>query len=79
MKRCKRVARGYGILGDWGSGKTSILRLLEEQVRSDPGLVPIFFNPWKYENDASLIYPLLHTIKELLSTVEKCTIFNETA
>lgn len=54
----------YGVLGDWGTGKTSALGLLAEQLQTDPSLVPIFFNPWKYENEASLIYPLLHTIKQ---------------
>lgn len=63
----------YGVLGDWGSGKTSILRLLQEKLRvaagdsskrpSERTFVPIWFNAWKYENEANIIYPLLHAIK----------------
>lgn len=56
----------YGVLGDWGVGKTSILRLLEEQFQFDAAQdvisVPIWFNAWEYENEAHIIYPLLHTI-----------------
>lgn len=58
----------YGIIGDWGVGKTSILKLLQSQITDDlnntqSSFVPIWFNAWKYENEANLIYPLLHAIK----------------
>jgi|GEM_PF-393101 len=58
----------YGVLGDWGAGKTSVLRLLENRFNFDLGakdkpLVPIPFDAWEYENEANLIYPLLHAIK----------------
>lgn len=58
----------YGILGDWGVGKTSILKLLQSQITNDlnngqNSFVPIWFNAWKYENEANLLYPLLYAIK----------------
>lgn len=58
----------YGVLGDWGTGKTSILRLLEAEFHADQGksdsyVVPIWFNAWEYENETNIIYPLLHVIK----------------
>ncbi len=60
----------YGVLGDWGTGKTSILRLLEGRLQAgiedeNPPrpFIPIWFDAWKYENEASIVYPLLHTIK----------------
>ncbi|MEM7032004.1 MAG: P-loop NTPase fold protein [Chloroflexota bacterium] len=53
----------YGVLGDWGTGKTSTLRLLENQLADHPTILPIWFNAWKYENEANIIYPLLHEIK----------------
>jgi hypothetical protein len=66
----------YGVLGDWGVGKTSILRLLQarfefsltqlqqrELYKSHEYHVPIWFNAWKYENETNIIYPLLHAIE----------------
>jgi hypothetical protein len=59
----------YGLLGDWGVGKTSVLRLLEQQLQLElndpkqPNFIPIWFNAWEYENEANIIYPLLYAIK----------------
>ena len=36
------------IEGEWGSGKTFILRLLEKKFKED-GYPTIWFNPWEYE------------------------------
>lgn len=58
----------YGVLGDWGVGKTSVLQSLKSCMSSDldskvGNLVPIWFNAWKYENEANIIYPLLYALK----------------
>lgn len=37
------------IHGDWGSGKTSVMRTLERQLDSER-ITVVFFEPWKYEN-----------------------------
>lgn len=59
----------YGVLGDWGTGKTSILKLLQNMLKDDfannrNAYIPIWFNAWQYENEANIIYPLLHAIKK---------------
>lgn len=58
----------YGILGNWGSGKTSILRLLKNLLEKDLAngtsrAIPIWFNAWEYENESNLLYPLLECVK----------------
>jgi hypothetical protein len=64
----------FGVIGDWGCGKTSVMKLL--CARMDNGLrshearvgesvfVPIWFDAWLYENEASVVYPLLHAIQK---------------
>jgi len=63
----------YGILGDWGTGKTSTMHLLEQAVKldvtSDRRFVTIWFNAWLYENEANMIFPLLHAIKKTYDTL----------
>jgi predicted KAP-like P-loop ATPase len=57
----------YGVLGDWGSGKTSIMRLLQNRFKADfqvEGFLPIWFDAWKYENESNMLYPLLNAVYE---------------
>jgi hypothetical protein len=64
----------YGLIGDWGCGKTSTMKLLCQRMDSalrarksrlaESVFVPIWFNPWMYENEASVVYPLLHAIQK---------------
>lgn len=47
----------FGVLGDWGTGKTSILRLLEAQLNETGVCIPIWFDAWRYENETNILYP----------------------
>lgn len=58
----------YGVLGNWGTGKTSILKLLKNLLEKDlengvSRAIPIWFNAWEYENETNLLYPLLECVK----------------
>ncbi|MGN8551134.1 UNVERIFIED_CONTAM: P-loop NTPase fold protein [Microbacterium sp. SLM126] len=43
-----------GVLGAWGSGKTSFVNLMREQFAEDPELAVIDFNPWLFSGGQSL-------------------------
>lgn len=69
-----------GIYGTWGSGKTTVLRALEERfdavaehavTASDesapaPLTLPVLFNAWRYEKEEHLIVPLLKTAEKVV-------------
>jgi len=65
----------YGVIGDWGSGKTSIMRMLFNRLedhlsqgeQKDWAFIPIWFDAWIYENEANVVYPLLHAIRKNLT------------
>ena len=58
-----------GIFGEWGSGKTSLMRLMKKEVEKKENVAAVWFNAWQYEKEEHLIVPLVATInKELDKT-----------
>jgi hypothetical protein len=51
-----------GVFGEWGTGKTSLLRLVEKKLVANPKIVTVWFNAWRYEREEHPIIPLLGTI-----------------
>ena len=52
-----------GVFGDWGSGKSSVIRMLEKSIEDEENVACIYFNGWQFEgyDDAksALIYSIL--------------------
>jgi tetratricopeptide (TPR) repeat protein len=40
-----------GIYDEWGTGKTTLMRLVYSKLSSDKNILPIWFNPWRYERE----------------------------
>ena len=64
-----------GLFGEWGSGKSHLLGLLEEEYKdyklTDKQLtIPILFNPWRFEKEEHLIIPLMKTTELALNKCE---------
>ncbi|MEW6666051.1 MAG: P-loop NTPase fold protein [Thermodesulfobacteriota bacterium] len=54
-----------GIKAGWGTGKTSILRAVEEYFSRGHGWPVVFFEAWKYQEEESPILPLLSRLRDL--------------
>lgn len=57
-----------GILGAWGSGKSSILRMLNDELAEHHGktFVRVAFNPWVHRREPNMLVPLLHAFRDTL-------------
>jgi predicted KAP-like P-loop ATPase len=53
-----------GIYGGWGTGKTTIMQMIQKHLDKDHGdIVTIWFDAWRYENEEfSALVPLVRTI-----------------
>jgi hypothetical protein len=38
-----------GLFGEWGNGKTSIMKMLQKQLTQDEGLAVLYFDAWLFE------------------------------
>jgi hypothetical protein len=55
-----------GIFGTWGSGKTTLMNLIEDRL--DPAqTIVVRFSAWRYEKEEHLIVPLLDNLRESLT------------
>lgn len=51
-----------GLLGPWGSGKSSILNIVYEDLGQRSGVVPVRFNPWLFSGAEQLVFRFFHEI-----------------
>ena len=63
-----RAEFAVGILGGWGSGKTTLMRAIKRKLDGNEHVVPVWFAAWRYEREPNLILPLLDVLREALET-----------
>ena len=52
-----------GIYGEWGTGKTTLMKHIRNSLDEDKNIVTVWFNPWRYEREYTYgITALLKTI-----------------
>lgn len=53
------------INGDWGSGKTTYLKVIESYFRDFCGFPVVFYEAWKYQDDKNPLSSLILEIREI--------------
>ena len=71
----KNLPITIGLYGDWGSGKSSILRILEKELKKDIDTVVVYFDGWSFESFDDAKMALIQGIVDALEKEE--TFFNK--
>ena len=57
-----------GVFGDWGSGKTTVLEIINAELKDKKGTLVVYTRPWEYDPTldarATLITEVLETLRE---------------
>ena len=65
----------FGLYGPWGSGKTSLLNMVCEELENhDSPPVVVKFNPWNYPSSKNLVTPFLALLSECIRRGEHSSI-----
>ena len=51
-----------GVFGSWGSGKTSLMKMLQARVREEDKVKTVWANAWRYEGKDEMQSALVHAI-----------------
>ncbi len=51
-----------GVFGSWGSGKTSLMKMLQAKVDGEPKVKTVWANAWRYEGKDEIQSALIHAI-----------------
>ena len=67
----KNLPITIGLYGDWGSGKSSVLKILEKQLDEDKDSIVIYFDGWVFESFDDAKLALIQGIVDKLEKSEK--------
>jgi predicted KAP-like P-loop ATPase len=67
---CEYYRKSVGIFGEWGSGKTKLLKGIDNYFKKNhDNIIPVFFNAWRFEKDKHIIIPLFKTMLGVLKKI----------
>ncbi|MCK5599627.1 hypothetical protein KAI78_08380 [bacterium] len=61
LNSVKNTPFTIGIHGHWGSGKTSLMKQIQNSLK-ERNTLTVFFEAWQYEKEEEILIPLLQTI-----------------
>lgn len=67
----KNLPLTIGLYGDWGCGKSSVLKILQSQLKEDKDCVVIYFDGWAFESFDDAKMALIQGIVDSLESNER--------
>lgn len=67
----KNLPITIGLYGDWGSGESSVLKILEKELKEDKDSIVIYFDGWTFESFDDAKLALIQGIVDELEKSEK--------
>lgn len=67
----KNLPITIGLYGDWGSGKSSILKILQERLEAEDDCVVVYFDGWSFESFDDAKMALIQGIVDALEADER--------
>lgn len=67
----KNLPITIGLYGDWGSGKSSVLKIIEKELEEDKDSIVIYFDGWTFESFDDAKLALIQWIVDELEKSEK--------
>jgi hypothetical protein len=58
-----------GVFGDWGSGKTTLMRAIQKRLDARSEVVTVWFNAWRFEREPHIIVPLIDHLRARLNAI----------
>jgi predicted KAP-like P-loop ATPase len=62
-----------GVYGAWGEGKTSVINFIETELKQKENIIAIKFNPWRYNDENSLLIQFFQKLAAALDAKLKTT------
>ncbi len=66
VKTPSLLPTSIGVYGDWGSGKSTVLRMVLDDLKREPRILPIWFNGWLFEGYQDARSALMGSILDAL-------------
>lgn len=66
VKRDDLLPATIGVYGDWGGGKSSLLKIVQKQLEEEEGVIVLSFNGWLFEDYENAKTALMGSILEEL-------------
>lgn len=70
VERCE-TPLVVGLYGTWGTGKTSLMRIMEKELLDGGNIIPIWFDAWQHQFDENPVVALLHKMVDVLDLGEE--------